>query len=524
MIWPSVGIVPPRASETVAIAIVDRYREELTVAFERLGPAAQFRHLDFFTIEWCAVSDEFCHQLLSGDLEQDMEPLQSLWTAAVQLGEPIYKKTIRVRFSNGEGENPVPPPGRKPRTATPSTTTTAPSVFSVTSDAVNTVNAVGSITSDSPSWMIAPMMQTFLIQNEVSIEDHSTLESESVAAGAGRLIPGAASKAGDTALLRQSRSPLTSVSNTNTNIPHDRRLRIVSQQRDNLRLEAAGLRRQCELLLAHNESMQHQVEQTQSELREQLKEAHHAVHKWQLRMYLVCAGCGQSFEGAANSPLAPISSQSCSHTLCRSCVPVPPHLQHQYQKQQLQQQQQEQSTTTPTKQQQQQLHGRWTPSTQPVTPDSGIFIPVVVTQTPETQCDPCSGTNVLTSYSTPVKVSKMTPSTPTTVASTPPSGSLGLSCGSVGGGSYSTPSGGGGRGGCDGTSTGGPPLSISRLSSAMALMAGSCDPTLARTKRTSEMYACPLCRAPNAFAEHHVNESLCGVIAMLEKTTPRYRC
>jgi hypothetical protein len=217
-IWPSVGIVDPRFSVSVLIVLLEHAKADLVHSFEKLGPLAEFRQRDKFTIEWCEAPDGLFGQLC-GDENQDHEILSSFWNHQHTTEYPIphQHQPLRVRFSVND----------KPTDLHPS---------------------------------IAPC---------VSMD--TSHESE-----------GPKSKEG--ALLK----------------------------------EVDNIRRQCEELKVERLILENELEEGRQEKRESRGAG--ALHKFRLQQTLRCGRCYQMYSKSPQSPAAPIVSQACGHTVCRSCV------------------------------------------------------------------------------------------------------------------------------------------------------------------------------------------------------------
>ena len=439
MIWPNVGIIQPRSTEIVSIVLLDQERNEISRNLEKLGQPAQFQQDDKFVVEWCAVSNEFCTELLNGDPDNDIETLQSLWNAAHDLDEKIYKRSIRVRISNSSsGSNRIFFNEEQSNSfrigietaaaaAAGTTTTTPPTVRSFPSSSEESRDSFSA--PYSPNDLLLPSLSqqsqtsSDLFPHTISM-DTSATESHTVVAGNVSRSTFADGGSASASTATYSGAFTTDDSTTEfSTTSSTTQLQVVTRQRNDLRVEVDKLRRQCEELMTEKYSLENHVDQMNRELREQLKESHHAVHKWQLRRHLICPICTQSFSSREESIHAPLSSSSCGHTVCRSCVDL--------------------SCRGGT------------------TPDAS---------------DDNDSNNSIVKKSRKASSKREKRQNRGDISST-----------------------------------------------AAALVAVSCNPKQIRQAK-GETTACPLCGSWHAFVEQNLNQSVRGIISLLETSTPRYRC
>ena len=456
MIWPKVGIVHPRSIEVVSIVLLERERNEMVRNYDKLGPNSPFYQRDKFVIEWCEVSNQFCKELLTGDPDEDQETLHSLWNAAYDLGQNIYKRSIRVQFSNSSPDIDSNNNFFPKRIAMAPSDESFPSPPQLSRQSQDTAY-YSSPTSSGDDLIIPSLSQqqspnSYSLPHNVSM-DISTTECHSSAGVMGsittttsasssdvddgqfptsastdafyddRFPPSASSVAFDNDQFQTSASTGALYDDRFLNVNSNHKygfsssvtrgteeLQILAQQRDDLLAEVDNLRQQFQDLMTEKYELENQVDQMNKEMREQLKESHRAVHKWRLRRHLVCPMCTEQFSSHEDSANAPLSSSSCGHTVCRSCV--------------------------------------------------------------EETCRAAA------------------------------------ECGNKN---------------ASAASTLGNANRRKVKSSAAALLSTSCN-SIQITLATGESTACPLCGAWNAFMQGNLNQSLRGVISLLETSKPRYRC
>ncbi len=91
-----------------------------------------------------------------------------------------------------------------------------------------------------------------------------------------------------------------------------------------LQAEVEELRRKCEKLTAERYIMEGQLKEARqrNKIDEQRTNDRHdvgTIHKFQLIQATRCAICSKAFKPNPSSPNVPISSQTCGHSICRSC-------------------------------------------------------------------------------------------------------------------------------------------------------------------------------------------------------------
>jgi hypothetical protein len=87
-----------------------------------------------------------------------------------------------------------------------------------------------------------------------------------------------------------------------------------------LEAEIENLRRKCEELTAERYIVEQQLEEAREKLESSPpRGGGGAVHKFQLQQTMRCGYCLKVFRSDHSSLLAPISSQSCGHSICRNC-------------------------------------------------------------------------------------------------------------------------------------------------------------------------------------------------------------
>ena len=91
-----------------------------------------------------------------------------------------------------------------------------------------------------------------------------------------------------------------------------------------LQAEVEELRRKCEKLTAERYMMEGQLKEARQRNKsdEQRANDRHnvgTIHKFQLIQATRCASCSKAFKPNPSSPNVPISSQTCGHSICRSC-------------------------------------------------------------------------------------------------------------------------------------------------------------------------------------------------------------
>jgi hypothetical protein len=94
----------------------------------------------------------------------------------------------------------------------------------------------------------------------------------------------------------------------------------VSETERLLQSEVDNLRRKCEELTAERYILEQQLEE--AEEKQSLACSNGgggSVHKFQLQQTMRCGHCLKLFKSDPSSLLAPISSQTCGHSICRNC-------------------------------------------------------------------------------------------------------------------------------------------------------------------------------------------------------------
>jgi len=99
-------------------------------------------------------------------------------------------------------------------------------------------------------------------------------------------------------------SPNVSMDTTNSSLPSDQFLQA----------ELENLRRKCQELTAERYLLEQQLEEARTSSPDG-----GAVHKSHLQQSMRCGRCSKIFQSAASSPMAPIASRSCGHSICRKC-------------------------------------------------------------------------------------------------------------------------------------------------------------------------------------------------------------
>ena len=120
---PNQGVIPPGKSETIAIIIVEKDRQNLLETYDRLGQSALDHSKDKFLVQSCAVTKEFASKFI--DKQSVTEPgtglklnkelagnLTSMWNEAVSnpstkiSNKKLHVKHIVSESSQTEGVAP----------------------------------------------------------------------------------------------------------------------------------------------------------------------------------------------------------------------------------------------------------------------------------------------------------------------------------------------------------------------------------------------------------------------------------
>lgn len=94
LVRPNQGVIPPGKSETIAIIIVEKDRQNLLETYDRLGQSALDHSKDKFLVQSCVVSKEFASKFIDKQSETEggnslklnkelAETLTSMWNEAV---------------------------------------------------------------------------------------------------------------------------------------------------------------------------------------------------------------------------------------------------------------------------------------------------------------------------------------------------------------------------------------------------------------------------------------------------------
>jgi vesicle-associated membrane protein-associated protein A len=109
LVRPNQGLIAPRSSETLSILLVDKDKQTLLHAYDRLGQSALDHSKDKFLVQSCAVSTDFSKRYLeekassksdSTSSRELSDALTSMWNAVTSGNlQPVYNKKLHVRHT-----------------------------------------------------------------------------------------------------------------------------------------------------------------------------------------------------------------------------------------------------------------------------------------------------------------------------------------------------------------------------------------------------------------------------------------
>lgn len=111
LVRPNQGLIAPLGSEQISIMLVEKDKQTLLQAYERLGQSGLDNSKDKFLVQSCAVGSAFAAKA-EGDSAQIYDALTSMWNSVTSGGSttPVSNKKLHVRHVVQESGSKAAPP------------------------------------------------------------------------------------------------------------------------------------------------------------------------------------------------------------------------------------------------------------------------------------------------------------------------------------------------------------------------------------------------------------------------------